>query len=378
MRKFILITGNDFLSIKHRMNIILIDLLRSLNVNNYIFYEIDCEINDIYKLREMILYLKTPILFFKSIKLNIIICKNFCNLSKQNNEKQFKCENIEKDIVEALEIINNDKLECWPNSLIIFSGHNIDATSGLYNFFNNHGKIIELYSIEKKINEKSEVINKIRQYCILKKKNISNAAAEFLFKNLDKNLLRIYNEVDKIILYINKQNFIELDDCRLLVPLFDKLWPSVWLFIDSLSIKNISFSIKNFNKILAIPNDSSKNIEIFIFFQIINRIVEILKMKSFCENSKLNIKCNYNIFIKKFKNSEKNEINNLILNMHPYKAFKLFEYSFYFKNLELFQILDYIDDIKKKFILWKGDKSILIIDLILKICQSCFKQGNCV
>ena len=368
MENLILVTGNDTLAIKSKIETI-IDELKE-NVDEYSIETIvgDAENGKPMKiLEELLISINTPA-FFGSGK-NIWL-KHFAHF-KLATGKEKKNKVFQEMFKEITTLIKDNFLDSSDLTLII-DGPELDKRSTVYKFFQKHGKVYSLNKIDQNDkNYQNELRNKIQDLCRAENIKINYDAVEFLVETVGGDTGRLTTELDKLFSYIGDRKRISLDDCQDICT--KSLEMANWVFADALANKNIKGAFNALNiiidKIIAEKSAGSAP-ELAMLFGAIRKFQDLIKIKSGAEQLNLSVNCQYPFFKSHLDNAKFNNgaDDNILLSYHPYRAFKLFEQAQRFNDNEIAEIVTVLLESNKELVSGNSNPRIVLENLILKVC----------
>ena len=176
---------------KEQINFYLNDILNKIDSDNRITYDLEeSSISDILDEASMIS-------LFSSTK--IIVGANF-DISKISKDE-------EAYLIKYLEHNNKD-------TYIILIAPSIDARKALYKILKEHFDIIEATSG----NNQDSLFKYVKNIAKQKQYQIADSTIEYLLARTNNNLDNVKNELDKLLIYKEKEKIITIQDIDLLVP----------------------------------------------------------------------------------------------------------------------------------------------------------------
>ncbi len=368
MENLILITGNDTLAIKNKVEAIIDELKETVDE-----YSIETIIGDAENskpmkiLEELLISINTPA-FFGSGK-NIWL-KHFAHfkllIGKEKKNKPFQ--EVFKDIIT---VINDNFLNSSDLTLII-DGPELDKRSAVYKFFQKNGKVYSLNKIDQNDkNYQNELRNKIQDLCRVEDIKINYDAVEFLVGTVGGDTGRLTTELAKLFAYIGDKKRISLSDCQDICT--KSMEMANWVFSDALANKNIKGALNALNiiidKIVAEKSASSAP-ELSMLFSAIKKFQDLIQIKAGAERLEIPENCQYPFFKSHLDNVKFNSSSNdnILLSYHPYRAFKLFEQAQKFNDTEIAEIFTVLLESNKELVSGNGNPRIVLENLILKVC----------
>lgn len=333
MKNFILITGNDELSIKREALAFSSSLKDSLS-DNASFEMIDAD-SEKKKLSEsigaFIDSVNTPSFFsdkraiwFKNVPFEII-CES---------EKKTKEDTTLKDIL--LESLKNEVSN--ENLKILINGPHLPKKAAIYKFFKENGQLIELNEISSFDPDfQANITAKIRDYFKNEGKRINNDAVEFISNAAGTNSGRLSAELEKVSAYTDGKTAVEVEDCKAICSKTYEM--AVWAFSEALASKNLKEALYSLNILIDNPQPKDKSSpELPLLYTAVRKFKDILNMKAVAQQLGIRGNLNYFNFKAKLESVDKTLLPDTISKIHPFKAFKSYEQSLKFNERELADI----------------------------------------
>ena len=370
MTNFILITGNDQLAIKNKAEKI-VEEIKEKSDNAFSFETVkgDTESAKAPKiLEELLTAINTPS-FFSESKTIWLKHFSFFNLATGKEKKNKEVQEINKVIIKALE----NEIKEKNDFTLIIDGPDLDKRTAFYKFFTKNGDVVNLSKISTTDkNYQINLRNKIRELCEIENVKIAYNAVEFLADTVGAETGRLTGEIAKLIAYVGNKKTISLNDCQ---EICSKSYEMAnWVFADALASKNMKDSFSALNIIIdkmTSEKTSGSNPELSMLFNTIRKFRDIVKVKSGAELLSIDGHCQYPFFksaIETAKDRE-NSSTNVLLSLHPYRAFKLYEQASNFKNKELAGIFTSLLDANRELVSGATSSRIVLENLIIKICS---------
>ena len=370
MENLILITGNDPLAIKDKVEAITKSLKEEI-ADEYSLEIItgDSETKTAMKvLEELLQAINTPSFFSTS---KTIWVKHFSHfdLAMGKEKKKVQVQETLKEITDLLqaESIDNNNIS------FIIDGPELDRRTSFFKFFAKNGTVHHLNKIDQKDkNYQTNIRNKIRDLCQKENVKIAYNAVDFLAESVGSDTGRLTGEISKLIAYVGDKRSIDLDDCQEICSKSFEM--ANWVFSDALANKNVKSSFNALNIIidkLIAERSASANHELSMLFNAIRKFQELIKIKSGAELLSIPPKCQYNFFkscIEKAKSGENPKNNNILLSFHPYRAYKLFEQAQNFSDNEIADIFPALLEANKELVSGNTAPRVVLENLIVKIC----------
>ena len=168
-----------------------------------------------------------------------------------------------KDIIEEISFKDISDIK------IILSANILDKKSKLRNFFEKDKNLVCIPFYE---DDKKTLISLANSYFRAKKKSISNEAISILIDRCNGDRKNLYNELNKLTLYLGERNKINTEDVVILTNLSENF--SVAELVDNCLSKNSTRTIKILNENIFSADDS-----IIIIRSLLSKSKRILSLK---------------------------------------------------------------------------------------------------
>ncbi|MCF7790720.1 MAG: hypothetical protein K9M56_01855 [Victivallales bacterium] len=316
-------------------------------------------------LENLIITVNTPSFFTPSKTVWLKHFMSFKQLTGQSGtNKEFQ--DYFKSIMSSLdETAGDDSLT------LIIDGPNLDKRTAFYKFCKKNGTVYEYNKL--KTTDKTyqaDLRNRIRDLCSKENVKITHDALEFLSEAVGSDTGRLSSEISKLSSYIyDKADTINIEHCHEICTKTIEM--ARWIFADSLAEKNIRksfFSLKILIDIL-ISEKTSYNPELTMFNSAVKKFQEILKTKKAAAELGFETKnYQYYSFKNKLENFSEKFPDNMLLKMHPFRAYMLHKQSTNFSNRELQLIFSTFINANKEFVSGNTNPRILLENLIFSVC----------
>ena len=188
------------------------------------------------------------------------------NKSLFENEKLIIISRLSEKILKIFELIIEKKIS---GVTLILNSKSLDKKSKLRNFFEKDKNLVCIPFYE---DDKKTLISLANSYFRAKKKSISNEAISILIDRCNGDRKNLYNELNKLTLYLGERNKINTEDVVILTNLSENF--SVAELVDNCLSKNSTRTIKILNENIFSADDS-----IIIIRSLLSKSKRILSLK---------------------------------------------------------------------------------------------------
>ncbi|MBR2906099.1 MAG: hypothetical protein IKC08_09395 [Lentisphaeria bacterium] len=200
-------------------------------------------------------------------------------------------------------------------------------------------------------------------------KRIDEGAVSFLTETVGSDIPRLKNEIGKLASYAGENNsVITLADCREICSRSQETLS--WEFSSALAERNAAEAISLIPGIIETleqeKSSSSSSAEIAILYAANSEFQRLLAAK--CESIRFSIPshANYNYFKDLCETQKRNDPGNPLFSMHPFRAFKVWENSRRFTDVEMADAFNAILHASKQMVTG-GDPRLALERLVTKI-----------
>lgn len=333
MKNFILITGNDELSIKREAHALSATMRESLqDQSSFELIDADTEKKKLPEsIGAFIDSVNTPSFFsdkraiwFKNVPFDIL-CESDKKSKEDSTLKEIFLESLKNEL-------SNENLK------ILISGPNLPKKASLYKFFKENAQLIELNEISAfEPDFQANLTMKVREYFKKDGKRIDNDAVEYIINAAGSNSGRLAAELDKVSAYTDGKTSVDVNDCKTICSRTYEM--AAWAYSEALASKNLREALYSLNILIDNPQGKDKSApELPLLYNAIRKFKDILNMKSAAQKLGIKGAQNYNTFKAKLESVDKTLLPYTISSIHPYKAFKSYEQSLKFNERELADI----------------------------------------
>ena len=188
------------------------------------------------------------------------------NKSLFENEKLIIISRLSEKILKIIELIIEKKIS---GVTLILNSKSLDKKSKLRNFFEKDKNLVCIPFYE---DDKKTLISLANSYFRAKKNLISNEAISILIDRCNGDRKNLYNELNKLTLYLGERNKINTEDVVILTNLSENF--SVAELVDNCLSKNSTRTIKILNENIFSADDS-----IIIIRSLLSKSKRILSLK---------------------------------------------------------------------------------------------------
>ena len=358
MTNLYLITGSDEFSIRQKTSELIHQLCGEKSEENpclEIIYGDSTEIKIPQMLNTLLLSIKTPDLFgeHKTIWLKRF---SFSDIAKSKASKN-ACDNLVKAINTGIS----------EDVTIVFDGLSIDKRSALFKAFKKVGEIHIFDKVDIKAWDWEKNIRiKIMMTCKENNIRITNDAATFLSQTSGTDTGRIQSELQKLFAFIFPRDQITIQDCQAICSLTPEA--AAWAFADTLAKRNLQETLTALHILF-----NNKTIGSAVIYSVINKFQEMIGIKVAAAQLSLTPGITQNRFQNAIQNihpelKEKMK-GNVLLKLHPYRAWMLFSQVANFTDAKLADSLSDILQVNKNLVSGGCDPRIALELLSMKICK---------
>ena len=288
--------------------------------------------------------------------------KHITFFDQLDGKKNSELKEVIQNIINSLEAeIKNGRTK------ILMDGPDLPKKNPLYKFIEKNGKVIEFNKVKAdKKTSQNKVFSKIKEYLRKYNKTISFDAIEYLASTVGYDSGRLYNELDKVIAYIENSNIVKLEECKAIASkTFDM---ASWTFAEAISTRNKKEAFQSLNILLdKVSDDNKSSQELSMLYTAARKIKDIVKVKGAAEIIGISGAVSY----QKFQNiieAKRNTLPELFTGMHPYRAYKLYEQSLKFNEEFLSEVFTQLLNANIDLVSGALSQRLVMENLIVKIC----------
>ncbi len=327
MGRYILVSGNDDVSVKARARSVMEELCGSS-------YESDDSLElipgDADKLK--------PASILSSL-IDSIMTPPFLSAEKKIWLKNFPFDLMSKmekskDFEEAFDKVRELLSEPLPDYLtVLISGSGLDRRSSFYKMSQKKAELHYLQKIDSSSkNWQEELKGFIYDYLQSKGATISRDAMSFLSESVGTDSGRIRNEIDKLLAFVHPSKEIGLDACRKVASRTPEA--GAWEFSNAL----LSRKLESAFEAIAVSLDSNRGSEMAILYSALGSLRSLSAVKVAGKIMGLSPNAQYPAVksaLEGLSEEKKAEIGTSIANMNPYRFYMLLKDSSRFSDSEI-------------------------------------------
>lgn len=200
-------------------------------------------------------------------------------------------------------------------------------------------------------------------------KRMDDGAINFLTDTVGSDIPRLKNEIGKLASFAGDSPVITLADCREICSRSQETLS--WEFSSALAERNAAEAISLIPGIIETleqEKSSSSSAEIAILYAANSEFQRLLAAK--CESIRFSIPphANYNYFKDLCETQKRNDPNNPLFSMHPFRAFKAWENACRFSDEEISDAFQAILQASRQMVTG-GDPRLALEHLVMKIAK---------
>jgi DNA polymerase-3 subunit delta len=364
MGKFYLISGNDEFAIKSKTREIICSLCGEEPENNPDL-EIVAGDSDEMKpeeiMADLLNCLKTPPFLCPDKK---IWLRHFLHF-----EKAFAASAKDSITVMAEALIEFIKQGIPDDITLIIDGPELDQRKAFFKACKNAGAEIHYFrkaDIASKDYTKSQY-ERIDEICAKARKNIEQQAKDYLAETVGSDSGRMRSELDKLICYVGKNSSITLADCKAICSRTPEAMS--WDFANRLIERDVPGALAIVGDLMEQMRSqrSGGNQELAILSSATRSFQEMVKVKTAAVELNMPKRVGKSFFYSLDPGLKEKYPDNILVNVHPFRAYMMCENSMSFSDRDLAGALEAILDANRRLVSGGGDSRIILEQLVLKI-----------
>ena len=275
-------------------------------------------------------------------------------------------EAVKKRIAELVDFIKQGIPE---DITLIMDGPGIDQRKAFFKACKT-AKDSEIQIFKKtSISDKRFAENRRRQVleiCNKAGKKIDQQAAYYMAETITGDSGRLQTELEKTFCYAGDSDSITLKDCKAVCSCTPEAMS--WDFANSLVDKNMAAALRLVNTLVKqMKSERSGNFELSILNQAIRTFQEMVKTKNAMAQLNAPKRIGKSYFSAIPQNIKEKFPDNMLLKMHPFRAYKVCESAGRFSDRELARTMRFILDANRKLVSGGGEPRIVLEQLIINI-----------
>ncbi len=262
------------------------------------------------------------------------------------------------------------KQDLPPEIAVVIDGPGLDLRTSLAKAFKNvPGAVCDFYK-KAELADKDYSRNQAERITALakqQKKQIADDAMEFLISAVGSDFGRLQKEIEKLATYLGDEKLITLQVCRNICSRTPEALG--WEFARALTegdrvtaLKLADISIREMRNLRGGGN----NVELSLIFQAIRGFKDILDTRLAMDELGLTT-VSRNYFYNVPEELKAQFPNNMLLKIHPFRAYKLVESAMIFPEKKLAQAYKALLEANRRMVSGGGDSRMILEDLIVKV-----------
>ena len=206
----------------------------------------------------------------------------------------------------------------------------------------------------------------IMDLCNKAGKQIDQAALYYLSETISGDIGQIQNELEKIFCYAGESGRINIEDCRAVCSCTPEAMS--WDFANALVDRNMPAALRLVNTLVKqLTAQRGGNLELSLLSQAARTFQEMIKTKNALAELKAPARVGKSYFSAVPQSVKEKFPDNMLLKMHPFRAYKVCESAAGFSAQELAGTLRDILDANRKLVSGSGEPRIILEQLITNI-----------
>lgn len=206
---------------------------------------------------------------------------------------------------------------------------------------------------------------KAQEICAAEQKKLTADAAAFLAETSGGDLLKLKNEIGKLVSYTGDKGMISLDDCHAVCSVTPEALS--WEFSGALVERNAARAISLIPGIIStLEQNSSGKVELAILGAVASEFKKLLTVK--CEGERYSIPpgASPNYFEGLLAELKGKGVKNSFVSLHPYRVFKMWGNARLFSPAEMADVFDAIFEANRA-IVTGADARLCLENLAIRI-----------
>jgi DNA polymerase-3 subunit delta len=206
----------------------------------------------------------------------------------------------------------------------------------------------------------------IQEICAKAGKDIDQAAMYYLSETVTGDAGSLQMELEKAFCYAGDKNRISVEDCKAVCSCTPEAMS--WDFANALVDKNMPAALRLISTLVKqLASERSGNQELSILGQAVRTFQEMIKTKNAMAEIQAPARVGKSYFSAVPQSVREKCPDNMLLKMHPYRAYKVCESAGRFSDGELAQTLRDILDANRKLVSGGGNPRIVLEQLVTNI-----------
>jgi DNA polymerase III delta subunit len=206
----------------------------------------------------------------------------------------------------------------------------------------------------------------INDICSKAGKQIDQAAVYYLTETISGDSGRMQSELEKVFCYIGDSNRVSLEDCKAICSSTPEAMS--WDFANALVDRNMTAALKLVSTLVKqLTAERGGNLELSILSQATRSFQEMIKTKNAMAELNAPARIGKSYFSAIPQSIKEKYPDNMLLKIHPFRAYKICESAEKFSDKQLAQALRDILDANRKLVSGGGQPRIVLEQLITNI-----------
>lgn len=213
----------------------------------------------------------------------------------------------------------------------------------------------------------------INEVCNKAGKQIDQAAVYYLSETISGDSGRLQTELEKVFCYAAESNRITVEDCKAICSCTPEAMS--WDFANALVDRNMAAALRLVNTLVKqLTAERGGNLELSILSQATRSFQEMIKTKNAMAEINAPARVGKSYFSAIPQSMKEKFPNNMLLKIHPFRAYKICESAGRFNDQQLAQALRDILDANRKLVSGGGKARIVLEQLTTNITGKNAKQ----
>jgi DNA polymerase-3 subunit delta len=207
---------------------------------------------------------------------------------------------------------------------------------------------------------------RIIEACNKAKKKIDQSAVQYLSETVGSDSGRLQMELDKVFCYIGNSDRVTLRDCKEICSRTPEALS--WDFAAALVERNVAGALEIVNTLMEqMKSQRGGNMELSILSHAVRSFQEMVKVKNAASELKLPQRVGKSYFYSVSPELKDKYPENILLSVHPFRAYKMCESAESFSDRGLSKALNMLLDANRKLVSGGGEPRIILEQLIINI-----------
>jgi len=213
----------------------------------------------------------------------------------------------------------------------------------------------------------------VNEVCRKAGKQIDQAAVYYLSETISGDSGRMQTELEKVFCYVGDSNRVTVEDCKAICSCTPEAMS--WDFANALVDRNMTAALRLVSTLVKqLTAQRGGNLELSILSQATRSFQEMIKTKNAMAEINAPERVGKSYFSAIAQSVKEQFPNNMLLKIHPFRAYKICESAGRFNDQQLAQALRDILDANRKLVSGGGQARIVLEQLITNITGKNAKQ----